>query len=243
MTSRLIRTVLAAFAFQCVFLLLIIALRLCVETRYIPSIAMQPTLQVNDRFFVEKLSKYRGDLVERGAIVCFYPPPIEMPGGKDPSFDIPHIMGRLTGLPLFPNDPVFVKRIIGLPGDRIQIKSGTGVFVNNKLLSEPYVSAPPSYDLDKLSDIYGRSMDNQPLKPYGNNNQPIVVPKGQLFVLGDNRDNSEDSHVWGFLPQERITGRAWVMVYPFIQPMHSSDWIRPVTNQATKLQLQPHTAN
>jgi signal peptidase I len=51
MTSRLIRTVLAAFAFQCVFLLLIIALRLCVETRYIPSIAMQPTLQVNDRFF------------------------------------------------------------------------------------------------------------------------------------------------------------------------------------------------
>ncbi len=243
MINRLFKTLLANVVFFCLFAIVFIAVRLCAETRYVPSIAMQPTLQVNDRFLVEKLSKYRGDHIVRGAIVCFYPPPIEMPGGKDLSFDIPHIMGRLTGLPLFPKDPLFVKRIIGLPGDRIQIKAGTGVFINDKLLEEPYVSAPPSYDLDKLSDIYGRSLDNQPLKPYGNNNQPIVVPKGQLFVLGDNRDNSEDSHVWGFLPQERIMGRAWVMVYPFVQPMHSPDWIRPATNQTTKLQLPPHSTN
>jgi len=237
MINRLTKTIFATFAFQCVYLLLLIALRLCAESRYIPSIAMYPTLQVHDRFVVEKLSKYRGDLVERGAIICFYPPAIELRGAKDLSFDLPHIMGRLTGLPLFPQEPVFVKRIIGLPGDRIQIKSGTGVFVNAKLLSEPYVNTPASYDLDKFSDIYGRAIDNRPLNPYADNNQPLVVPKGQVFVLGDNRNNSEDSHVWGFLPQERIIGRAWVMLYPFIQPMHSPDWLRPTKDPGPKLDI------
>ncbi len=141
------------------------------EPRFIPSDSMVPTLQVGDRLVVEKIS-YRLHSPEFRDIVVFDPPPqLQRQGYK--------------------KDQAFIKRIIGQPGQTIEIKNGK-VFVDNQPLQEPYIAESPSYIM-----------------------KPAQVPEGTFFVMGDNRNNSNDSHVWGFLPQENIIGRAWVRFYPF----------------------------
>jgi signal peptidase I len=91
----------------------------------------------------------------------------------------------------FPLDPRedLIKRVIGLPGESIAVKDGT-VTINGTPLEEPYITAPPLY------------------------NGTWVVPEGQLFVLGDNRNDSRDSHQWGFLPRENIIAKAVWIYYP-----------------------------
>lgn len=91
----------------------------------------------------------------------------------------------------FAKDQAFIKRIIATPGQTVQVKDGK-VYVNNQALVEPYIAAPPNYWL-----------------------KPVTVPPGQFFVMGDNRPNSNDSHVWGFLPSQNIIGRAVLRFYPF----------------------------
>ena len=109
---------------------------------------------------------------------------------------------RLLGLPGFDDKyEDYIKRIIGLPGDTVRIADGT-VYINGVPLLEPYIAAPPDYSNE------------------------WTVPEGQLFVLGDNRNNSADSHAWGFVPEENILGKALVVYWPFadfmiIQPHQS----------------------
>lgn len=82
-----------------------------------------------------------------------------------------------------------IKRVIGIPGDTVEVQDGI-VRVNGVALDEPYIQAPPTY------------------------NSSWVVPEGQFFVLGDNRNNSSDSHAWGFLPEENILGKALLIYWP-----------------------------
>ncbi len=89
-----------------------------------------------------------------------------------------------------PETTPYIKRIIGLPGDTVRISGGT-VYVNDQPLTEPYIAAPPNY------------------------NGQWVVQEGELFVLGDNRNNSSDSHHWGMVPFENIIGRAEFVYWPF----------------------------
>jgi signal peptidase I len=92
----------------------------------------------------------------------------------------------------FPPDPgrePYIKRIIGLPGDQIHITGGK-VYVNDQPLREPYIKAPPAYE------------------------GSWTVPEGSLFVLGDNRNNSSDSHSWGMVPVENVIGKAEVVYWP-----------------------------
>jgi signal peptidase I len=88
-----------------------------------------------------------------------------------------------------------IKRVIGLPGDMVEIQNGQ-VTVNGILVDEPYIQAPPTYS------------------------SSWVVPADEYFVLGDNRNNSSDSHAWGFLPEDHILGKAMVVYWP------PSEWMR-----------------
>ncbi|MBL8102017.1 MAG: signal peptidase I [Anaerolineales bacterium] len=90
--------------------------------------------------------------------------------------------------PLNPEEDL-VKRVIGLPGDHVLVQNNQ-VFVNGQLLNEPYISQPPLY--------YGEWM----------------VTDGKLFVLGDNRNNSNDSKDWGLLPREKVVGKAILIYWP-----------------------------
>ncbi len=92
----------------------------------------------------------------------------------------------------YPHDPSrdFIKRIIGVPGDQVTIERGT-MYINGKKVEEPYIGQPGSYS-----------------------GSWEVMP-GEYFVLGDNRNNSSDSHSWGVLPAENMIGRAWVIYWPF----------------------------
>jgi signal peptidase I len=138
------------------------------ETRFIPSDSMVPTLRVGDQLIVEKLS-YHLHAPHRGDVVVFKAPAaLQEQNLRDD----------------------LIKRIIGLPGDRIQVQAGQ-VYVNDKALVEPYLEAVPDYGIG-----------------------PITVPDGEYFVLGDNRNHSYDSHYWGFVPQENIIGRAIWCYYP-----------------------------
>lgn len=87
------------------------------------------------------------------------------------------------------NDTDYIKRVIGLPGDQVLISDGI-VYVNNQPLYEPYIAESPRYT---------GSWD---------------IPPDQYFVLGDNRNNSSDSHMWGFVPREDIVGRALLIYWP-----------------------------
>ncbi len=139
------------------------------EARYIPSGSMLPTLEINDRLIIDKLS-YRFKDPQRGDIVVFTPTPaLQQENFKD----------------------AFIKRVIGLPGDTIEVKEGK-VYVNGEMLTEEYIKEQPKYD-------------------YG----PVVVPENQYLVLGDNRNNSYDSHYWGFVPRENIIGQAVIRFFPF----------------------------
>lgn len=204
-----------------IVLVMLIGIRfLLAEARYIPSSSMEPTLQIEDRILVEKVSGHLRKPLQRGDIVVFYPPPSEM-GGRDLANDPAHILGRLTGLPLFPTEPAFIKRVIGLPGESLQVVRGVGVFINGNLLEEPYIKEKPNYDLNVMGDIGTTGRQPYPGRPVIDNSaarKPIVVPQGHVFMMGDNRNNSQDSHMWGFLDQNRVIGRACLVFWRHLHP-------------------------
>jgi signal peptidase I len=141
------------------------------EPRFIPSDSMLPTLEVGDRLVVEKIS-YRFRPPATGEIVVFDPPQqLQIQG--------------------YAKDQAFIKRVIGTPGQTVQIEDGK-VYLNGNSLKEDYIAEPPAYRME-----------------------PVRVPEDQLFVMGDNRNNSNDSHVWGFLPKENVIGHACFRFWPF----------------------------
>ena len=160
-----------------------------VQTFFIPSESMLPTLQIQDRLLVNKFV-YWLKPPQRGDIIVFAAPPEALGPGDQEKKD-------------------FIKRIIGLPGDHIQVVGrryvnqneivGGIVYVNGKSLDEPYVTPEnlPDYDFDTEYVVPGG-----------------VVPEGKLLVLGDNRDDSNDGHVWGLLDQKRIIGKALCIFWP-----------------------------
>ncbi len=148
-----------------------------IQSFWIPSGSMEPNFYRGDRISAYKLF-YDIENVQRGDVIIFK----------------------------FPLDPRknFIKRVIGLPGDEIDVRDKK-VYVNGKLLNEPYVvhkdpwiCKDRSYERYHIRDQYG----------------PIKVPSDSLFMMGDNRDSSDDSRFWGFVPAENIIGEAFLRYWP-----------------------------
>jgi signal peptidase I len=125
--------------------------------------SMEPNLHNSQYLIVDKIS-YRLGEPQRGDVIVFEPP-------NKPGED-------------------YVKRVIGMSGDLVEIKGGH-VFVNNEPLNEPYVVHPGSYSMS-----------------------PRRVGSDELFVLGDNRNSSSDSRSWGMLSQDKVVGKAWISYWP-----------------------------
>jgi signal peptidase I len=128
--------------------------------------SMQPRLADQERIFVNRFI-YRFKNIHRGDVVVFWYP-------RDPSKS-------------------FIKRVLGLPGDKVEIRLGT-IYINSVRLDEPYLS--PAF----------KGYSSFP---------PVVVPPGRYFVLGDHRDSSNDSRSWGFVDRNLIYGKAIFCYWPF----------------------------
>ncbi len=100
----------------------------------------------------------------------------------------------------------FIKRVIGVPGDTVEIKTGK-IYINGLEATEPYAFVPSDYDAG-----------------------PLLVERDKLYVLGDNRSNSEDSHLWGLLDQSHIVGKVWLSLWPV-------DSLGLIEHQALSIQL------
>src|SRR5437773_987374 len=163
-----------------------------VQAFYIPSESMVPTLKVGDRVLVNKLT-YRFHPPGRGDIIVFEDPNAP-PTDRGIVSGFVHWVTDGLGLTTSP-DKDLIKRVIGLPGDSVEIRRGN-VFVNGSRLGpEPYLS--PIAD---VSCCPGQSW---------------TVPPGKLFVMGDNRTNSSDSRTsLGFIPIDKVVGRAFVIIWP-----------------------------
>lgn len=164
------------------------------EIRWIPSGSMEPTLQVKDRIFVERMTRFYST-PERGDVMIFYPPFVEL----DNSFA--GVFKRLSGF--FCQDIAYIKRVIGMPGDKLEIKKledgSHVVLVNDKALDEPYIKSKFDYIDCNDNMVCG----------------PMIIPQGNYFMLGDNRGNSQDSRFWGYLPEDRFIGKAIFLFWPF----------------------------
>jgi len=140
-----------------------LGLQTTIQSSVVLGSSMEPNFETDQRLIVNKVI-YKFDEINRGDVVILNPPAN--------------------------TDIDYIKRIIGLPGETVEIKKGL-VYINGEPLSEPYISSPPRYTMRK-----------------------VEVPQGYCFVLGDNRNNSNDSHIWGPLPQDNIIGKVWLAIWP-----------------------------
>ncbi len=138
----------------------------------IPTGSMRPTFLEGDRIFVDKVS-YRFHEPERGDIIVFKYP---LDKKKD-----------------------FVKRLVGLPGDKIEIRDGK-LIMNGRMIDDPPFSNYYYYNRDDWD--------------YGKHGQMIEVPEGSFFAMGDNSAQSSDSRNWGFVPRKNMVGKAFLIWWP-----------------------------
>ncbi len=164
------------------------------EIRWIPSGSMKPTLVEGDRVFVERLSRFYRTPT-RGDIMVFYPPKETLNANPIAVFS------RLTGF--FCKDIAYIKRVIGLPNEKIEIvqneDGSTDVFINDKKLEEPYIMDRYEYPICNTDMNCG----------------PMVLGDDEYFMMGDNRGHSLDSRYWGVLNKDRFIGRAKLLFWPF----------------------------
>jgi signal peptidase I len=178
-----------------------------VQAFFIPSGSMEDTLQVGDRVLVNKIV-YDLRSPQRGEVIVFKGPDNWVPENPSDSSSgffgkISAGLGDLVGVSR-PGEKDFIKRVIGLPGDRVSCCDTEGrIFVNGVPLDEPYVHQNSPLDVDPDPRVCrARSFDE------------VLVPPGQLFVMGDHRIVSQDSRCEGTVPIDNVIGKAFVIVWP-----------------------------
>jgi signal peptidase I len=203
-----------------------------VQAVKVPTGSMQNTITIGDHLLVNKFIFAPGESlpflpqreIRRGDIIVF-----KYPGNPyNPSRD-----NRSDNRPILTN---YVKRVIGLPGDRIRIE-GQNVIVNDKVIPEHRIEALERGDKDPLTIV--NSPERKPDEPYDVYYQPsegmtvgdlfdgkdeITVPPSSYFVMGDNRNNSEDSRYWGFVPRDLVIGRAMFVYWSYDEGAPPTGW-------------------
>ena len=168
-------------------ILLFTGLRLTVQSSIVDGPSMENTFQNGERILVNKLA-YKFSTPQRGDVIIFHPP--------------------------IPSTSPFIKRIIGLPGERVVIRNGTVTIIeangNRFILEEPYIREPPDYDYNSG-----------------------IIPSNEYFVLGDNRDDSEDSHFGWFVSRSEIIGKAWLCIWPPSQWGFAANYYQPAAMTTT----------
>ena len=165
--------------------------------------SMYPTLVQNQRLILNRWGRTTNKMPERGDIITFEAPSETFVSADE--FDN-NVIARYNNEPtnwfskfvdyvLEINKESYIKRVIGLPGDHVQIKEGK-VYINNEVLDEPY-----------LQDGVTTNMGNQIFSD-------LVVPENCVFAMGDNRDHSKDCRSFGCIPLEKIEGTVWIRFWP-----------------------------
>lgn len=191
----------------------VIAIALAILIRYYvgtPTVVQQesmyPTLEQNDRLVLNRISRTKKETPERGEIVTFESPSTKYISHEQVDLDNPvaiydyelkNIFSKFTYYVLEWGKTSYIKRVIGLPGERVQIADGK-VYINGKELDESEYLQDDVY-----TDSYGGEFTN------------LVVPEGYLFVMGDNRSKSADSRRFGCIPIEKIEGTVSIRFWPF----------------------------
>jgi signal peptidase I len=161
-----------------------------VQAFYIPSGSMEPTLNISDRVLVEKVSYRFGDVHDGDVIVFVHDLPGVEPESGNPVARFFSGLGQAVGVAP-PSSRDFIKRVVGVPGDRISCQQGR-LYRNGQQVDEPYLA--PATTTDNCSSV--------------------TVPAGKLYVMGDNRNNSEDSRTFGPIDRSSVVGRAFVRIWP-----------------------------
>ena len=168
-------------------LIVFLAIQTSVQNFRVAGPSMEPTLGGGQYLIVNKLVYFRIDLERFSRIVPFWS--VDKPSNQF-AFHQPK-RGEVIVFH-FPRDPArnFVKRVVGLPGEEVEIRRGI-VYINGVPLEEPYITFPDGSEVGS-----------------------VLLEDGEYYVLGDNRSSSNDSRAWGPVPEENIVGKVWIIYWP-----------------------------
>ncbi len=156
----------------------------------IPSESMVPTLEIGQRVLVNRIGEHFGD-PERGDVMVFKPPK----GADDNMCGVSHPAEQPCPRSTpGKSETNFIKRVVGLPGERLSVRAGR-VYIDGKLQKEPFIRPDAQCPLCNMPD-------------------PIVIPAGQYYMMGDNRGASADSREWGPVPKDNFIGNAFATYWP-----------------------------
>ncbi len=182
---RLAREILEAVLLALVAL---VVLQGTVRNFQVEGSSMSPTLEGGQYLIVDQVSYFQIDAERLSRVIPFWDASDSSPQF---AFD-PPTRGEIIVF-RYPRDPSkdFVKRVVGLPGETVEVRSGT-VYVDGEALREPYLQRTDR-----------------------SNARPLVLDDGEYYVIGDNRRNSNDSRAWGVVPEENIVGKVWLVYWPW----------------------------